>query len=153
MPRQLATVGHRFAAGGVELEVLHPPPGPFGGSENERSLVLRLTHAGHSILLTGDLEKAGTAALLAREPMPCDVLLAPHHGSRAALPPALLAWASPKLVVSSRGPPLGRPVDAGAVPLWATHDVGAVTLVSHPGGLTAAAFRTGERRVLVRGHN
>ncbi len=151
VPRQLATAGHRFTAGGVGLEVLHPPAGPFGGSENERSLVLRLTHAGHSILLTGDLEKAGTAALLAREPMPCDVLLAPHHGSRAALPPALVTWANPKLIVASRGPPLGRPLDAGAVTVWATHEVGAVTLVSHPGGLTATAFRTGERRVLVRG--
>jgi competence protein ComEC len=151
VPKALATAGHRFAAGGVQLEVLHPPAGRFGGSENERSLVLRLTHAGHTVLLTGDLEKAGTTTLLATPPRPCDVLLAPHHGSRAALPPALLRWADPRLIVASRGPPLGRPLDAGGVPVWATHDVGAVTLRSHPGGLTAEAFRTGERRVVVRG--
>lgn len=151
VPRTLATAGHRFAAGGVELEVLHPPAGPFGGSENERSLVLHLRHLGHSVLLTGDLEKSGTWALLSQPPQPCDVLLAPHHGSRAALPPALVAWANPKLVVASRGPPLGRPLDAGGVPVWATHEVGAVTLRSHPGGLAAEAFRTGEARVVVRG--
>ena len=151
VPRQLATVGHRFAAGGVELDALHPPAGPFGGSENERSLVLRVTHTGHSVLLTGDLEKAGTAALLARQPVLCDVLLAPHHGARAALPPTLIRWADPRMIVVSRGPPRGGPPDFGAVPAWATHDAGAVTVTSHPGGLIAEAFRTNEVRVLVRG--
>lgn len=151
VPRALAVAGHQFAAGAVELEVLHPPAGPFGGSENERSMVLRVTHAGHVIMLTGDLEKAGTAALLSQPPRPCDVMLAPHHGSRAALPPALLAWATPKLVVASRGPPLGRPLETATVPVWTTHEVGAVTVRSHAGGLTAEAFRTGELRVVQRG--
>jgi competence protein ComEC len=155
VPTRTAAAGDRFAAGPVELEVLHPPAEPFAGTENERSLVLRLTHRGHALLLTGDLEKAGTRRLLALPPQQCDVLFAPHHGSRAALPPDLAAWASPRLVVASRGGRFGNSVadgDAGpGVPVWDTFTGGAVTLRSNPTGLTAEAFRSGERRVVARG--
>lgn len=150
-----ASAGQRFAAGAVELEVLHPPADGPPGSENERSLVLKVAHRGHTILLTGDLEKAGTARVLTLPATRADVLLAPHHGSRTAFPPELAAWASPRLVVVSRGTRLGTPVadgDAGAgVPVWDTVGHGAVTVRSNPTALTAEAFRTGERRVVVRG--
>ncbi|MFO0849305.1 MAG: ComEC/Rec2 family competence protein [Gemmataceae bacterium] len=107
VPRRVASVGQRFTAGGVELEVLHPPPAGPPGTENERSLVLHVRYAGRNLLLTGDLEKVGTAWVLDRPPVPVDVLLAPHHGSRAALPRRLVEWASPGLVVVSRGPARG----------------------------------------------
>ena len=154
VPRQVAFAGHRFAAGGVEIEVLHPPRGGPPGSENERSLVLRVAHAGHAVLLTGDLEKEGTAHLLALPPRPAEVVMAPHHGSRAAFPPAVRAWAAPRLVVVSRGPqerPGVVPADAPGAAVWDTGTAGAVTVRSNPTGLTAEAFRTGERVVVTRG--
>jgi len=154
VPRQVAFAGHRFAAGGVEIEVLHPPRGGPPGSENERSLVLRVTHAGHTVLLTGDLEKEGTAHVLALPAGPADVMMAPHHGSRAAFPPGLRAWAAPRLVVVCRGalerPGVG-PADAPGADVWDTGGYGAVTVRSNPTGLTAEAFRTGERMVVRRG--
>ena len=154
VPSRLASAGTTLVAGDVTLEVLHPPPAGPPGTENERSLTLLVAHAGHTILLPGDLERAGTQALLARPPRPATVLMAPHHGSRAALPAALAAWCDPKLVVASRGPPLGNsvtPADfAGRVPVWDTHAMGAVTLRSHTTGLVAEAFVTGERRVIAR---
>lgn len=154
VPRRLAVAGDRFTAGDVELEVLHPPSVGPPGSENERSLVLRVTHAGHVILLTGDLEKAGTGFVLDQPKRPVDVLMAPHHGSRAALPKRLVEWAGPKLVVVSRGQPMGNSIterDAGPdVPVWDTHTCGAITLRSHKTGLVAEAFRTGEKRVIPR---
>jgi competence protein ComEC len=154
IPSRIASAGDRFEAGGVSLEVLHPPREGPDGAENERSLVLRVRHGTHAILLTGDLEKAGTTRLLGLPPSPCDVLLAPHHGSRAAFPPALVQWAAPKLVIVSRGnreESAVRPGDAGAATVWDTWTVGAVTLRSHATGLTAEAFRRGERLVVSRG--
>lgn len=151
---RLAAVGDRFTAPGVEIETLHPPPvGPVG-SENERSLVLLIRHEGHSILLTGDLEKAGASGLLAQTPRQADVLMAPHHGSRAALPRRLLDWSRPHLVVVSRGIPQGntvKPTEGGPDrPIWDTHTSGAIILRSHPSGLVAEPFR-GESMVVRRG--
>ena len=150
-----AVAGDRFTAGEVAIDVLHPPPGPFGAAENERSLVLLVRHAGHSLLLTGDLEKSGTGRLLSLPPIPADVLLAPHHGSSAAFPEALRHWAAPKLVVVSRANLYANAVGDGiggpGVPVWDTHSAGTVTVRSHRGGLIAETFRTGETRVIVRG--
>ena len=155
IPSELAFAGQTRTAGEVTFEVLHPPRNGPSGSENERSLVLKLTHAGHAILLTGDLEKSGTQALLSIPAQHCEVLLAPHHGSRAALPSALLAWCQPRLVIVSRGPPLGNSVTPAdvppGVPLWDTYSFGAVTLRSHATGLVAESYLSGERVVVARG--
>jgi competence protein ComEC len=155
IPSRLAVAGDRFTAGDVEIDVLHPPPTGPPGTENERSLVLLVHHAGHSILLTGDLEKAGTGYLLAQPPNRVDVLMAPHHGSRAALPRQLVRWCEPRIVVVSRGRALGntiRATDTGPdLPIWDTDALGAITIRSHATGLIAEAYRTGERRVLARG--
>lgn len=102
VPRRVAVAGDRFAAGDVEFEVLHPPPNGPPGVENERSMVLHVRHAGHSVLLTGDLEKSGTGMLLDQPPKRSDVLMAPHHGSKAAFPTRLAEWVSPRLVVANR---------------------------------------------------
>lgn len=147
--------GERLKAGDVTFEVLHPPPGEVGTVENERSLVMVVRHAGHSILLTGDLEKAGLSRVLGLPPVHADVLLAPHHGSRPAFPSAWKTWATPELVVVSRGNLYTNTIGDGAggpnVPVWDTHAHGTVTIRSHATGLIAETFRTGELRVIVRG--
>lgn len=147
--------GDRFKAGDVSFEVLHPPHGDFGTVENERSLVMLVRHAGHSILLTGDLEKTGLPRVLGLPPVRADVLLAPHHGSQGAFPPAWKAWANPNLVVVSRGNLYGNTIGDGVggpgVPVWDTHALGTITVRSHKSGLIAETFRTGETRVIVRG--
>jgi hypothetical protein len=55
----------------------------------------------------------------------------------------------------SRGTGFGSPIQAGAagpdVPVWDTVSAGAITLRGHRTGLVAESFRTGERRVVVRG--
>lgn len=146
VPRHLAMAGDEFEAGTVRLNMLHPPRHGPAGSENERSLVMLVRHGSHTILLTGDLEKAGTTMLLAQPPIAADVLMAPHHGSPTALPAALLRWAEPKLIVACRGQRSGGlPPELG---VWDTWTHGAVTIRSHAGGLTAETYRTSERRVL-----
>src|SRR5262249_41639846 len=125
------------------------------GNENARSLVLAVRHAGHTILLTGDLEGEGMRRVLALESVHCQVLMCPHHGSRAADPPGLSQWAKPKVVVSCQGAPRGR---GGTADVYAargaqflsTWDEGAVTVRSHVSGLVVETFRTGQR-IVVRG--
>lgn len=152
VPMRTVHAGQSFAAGDVSFEVLHPPADGPPGIENERSLVLAVRHAGHTILLTGDLEKAGMTRVLGLPPVPADILQAPHHGSRAAFPAGLREWTKPRWVIVSRGDLYSNTVtdaDTG-VPTWDTHTHGTVTVRSHPSGLTVEAFRTGRAEV-VRG--
>ena len=145
--------GDRMTAGDVELRVLHPPASGPDGNENTRSMVLEVRHAGHTILLTGDLEGTGLDMFLRLAPRRFDVLQAPHHGSPKANTEALAERTRPRLVVSSQGPPraVGHPLDvyraAGAevVPTW-TH--GAVIIRSHASGLVVETFVTRQRVAL-----
>src|SRR5262249_34091070 len=95
LPLKVLHAGHRLMAGEVELEVLHPPRDGPDGNENARSLVLLVRHAGHALLLTGDLEGKGLDRLLSLQPRRVEVLMAPHHGSPRANLPELAAWTRP----------------------------------------------------------
>ena len=102
--------GDRLQGGGeCSIEVLHPPRRGILGSNNANSLVLAVECFGRRILLPGDLESPGLNDLLAEEPMRCDVLLAPHHGSRKSNSPELAAWCRPRWVVLSGGGRWNRP--------------------------------------------
>ena len=80
------------------------------GSDNANSLVLMVQYLDHRILLTGDLESPGLDDVLAEQPIACDVLLVPHHGSRLGSPESLAAWSTPRWavisgrIVGTRGP-------------------------------------------------
>jgi competence protein ComEC len=90
-------------ASDVSLRVLHPPERGVLGSDNANSITLAFEHAGRRILLPGDLESPGIDDLMAEEPYNCDILLAPHHGSRRSDPPGFAAWSTPEWVVISGG--------------------------------------------------
>jgi len=45
----------------------------------------------------------GLEDVIAEPPYDCDVLLAPHHGSRHSDPPGFAAWSTPEWVVISGG--------------------------------------------------
>jgi competence protein ComEC len=74
IPTRIIKAGDRLIAGDATLEVLHPPPVGPNGNENARSLVLEVRHAGHSLLLTGDLEGPGLERVLRLPPHHVDVL-------------------------------------------------------------------------------
>jgi competence protein ComEC len=153
---RVAKSGDMLTAGPVTLEVLHPPAEGVPGNENARSLVLAVRHAGHTLLLTGDLEGEGMRRVLSLPPVRSQILMAPHHGSRAADPAGLAQWARPRVVISCQGPPRspgGTPdiyASKGAQFL-STWDEGAVTVRSHVSGLVVETFRTGQRIVVRTG--
>ena len=109
----LPGVGHRFlwagekaAAGRWRLQAVHPAAGDRRGTNN-RSLVLMAEAHGRRILLTGDLEAAGEARLLARGSIPeitCDILKLAHHGSKSSTTAAFLDAVRPRLALVSAGP-------------------------------------------------
>jgi competence protein ComEC len=73
-------------------------------TDNETSLVLAVESAGRRLLLTGDLEGRSLSRFIASDPDSCDVLVAPHHGSRTSLPPDIArATAADWVIVSGAG--------------------------------------------------
>ncbi|MCS7305113.1 MAG: ComEC/Rec2 family competence protein [Thermoguttaceae bacterium] len=90
--------------------VFHPPVEGIPGNDNANSLVLAIQAYGRRLLLTGDLEPPGMQRLLAQSPWDCDLLLAPHHGSRKSMPEQLARWCQPEWVVISGGRVLSTPL-------------------------------------------
>jgi ComEC/Rec2-related protein len=122
----------------IQIRVLHPPFGRPHSDDNANSIVLAIEFAGRRILLTGDLEGHGQATLLRSPPLPVDVLLSPHHGSRRANSGELAVWARPKeLVVSADSRVDFKALRAAYDPetrITSTDDAGAVTFEIHPDG-------------------
>ena len=87
---------------GVQLEVLYA--GSSGGSDNDSSVVLRLSYGAFSLLLTGDGELAAELAMVASgTSLASLVLKAGHHGARTSSNEFFLAAVQPQVVVVSSG--------------------------------------------------
>ncbi len=108
-PRDLMT-GREIS--GVRIDVLHPRPdqdnslfSKDSGGLNNRSLVLRLTYGGKSVLFPGDVEQAGEETLVssAGRHLKSDILLAPHHGSKSSCSELFLREVKPSLCIISCG--------------------------------------------------
>jgi competence protein ComEC len=154
IPVRIVHEGQTLTAGELVIEVLHPPaevPEAKQENENSRSLVLRLRHREHSILLTGDLTGPGIPRLVASQPGPVDVLMAPHHGSLSSNGETLAGALQPQLVISCQGPrpdpaALGKAYpNARCLDTW-TH--GAIEIESQRSGLVITTFRTREQIVV-----
>jgi competence protein ComEC len=85
--------------------------------------------------------------VIAELPYDCDVLLAPHHGSRQSDPPGFAAWSTPEwVIVSGAGSDEIEPVvatyrRAGANVLH-TNEMGAVQLLLRPGLTRLATWQS-----------
>ncbi len=153
VPRRVVSAGDHLTAGPVDLDVLHPPADGPKGKENARSMVLLIRHAGHAILLTGDLEGEGLERVVALPPPPVNVLMAPHHGSRAGDArevgnrTRLAVLTRPQVIVSCQGLPRGSPLKPDPYPasgarFLGTWPHGAVSVQSIDGMLSVETFQT-----------
>jgi len=109
--RQPCARGQRWAWDGIEFQVLHPGPQGRAGAtparSNARSCVLKVSSAGHAVLLSGDIERRAEAELVAAagrgSGLRADVLLVPHHGSRTSSTPGFIAAVAPRWAVFAVG--------------------------------------------------
>jgi competence protein ComEC len=158
IPMRVVHEGDMLSAGMVDMEVLHPRARGPEGKENYRSMVVLVRHEGHRILLTGDLEGPGLDRVVSMPPPTTDILMAPHHGSRAGDSMDLTNRANlalrtrAKVIVSCQGYPKSSPLrpdpyDASGATFLATWPHGAVTIRSRPRELSVETFKSGQRLV------
>jgi competence protein ComEC len=98
----------------VKIETLHPTRDdrPEAASDNNHSIVLKVTFGSREILLTGDIEKETEIELAnAPELLQADVVKVAHHGSRTSSTQSFIEAAQAKLAVISVGrqSPFGHP--------------------------------------------
>ncbi|GAB4404506.1 MAG: DNA internalization-related competence protein ComEC/Rec2 [Anaerolineales bacterium] len=140
IPHIQAVPGQRFVVDGdVVLEVLYPSPSTPCRSENECSLVIRLTMGRASFLFTGDLEDEGQVLLMNERDVPqALVLKVPHHGGEKALYPPFLAAVAPRLAVIEGGPRAAadphpatlQRLQAAGVTVWQTRRKGSLEIAT-----------------------
>ena len=99
--------GDQWQWDGVDFEVLSPPD-DYPQNDNDRSCVLRISNASHSLLLTGDIQKKTEKLLLAyvteeESNMQSEVISVPHHGSKTSSTKAFIKAVSPKLALIPAG--------------------------------------------------
>jgi competence protein ComEC len=105
--------GETLEIGGARIEILSPPDAnPEAASENNDSVVFRLTYGVRSFLLTGDIQKE-TEGRLSQQPenLVCDVVKVAHHGSRTSSTGNFIRATNAKFAVISvgRDSPYGHP--------------------------------------------
>jgi competence protein ComEC len=108
VPHRRCTAGQAWDWEGVRFELLHPMPGHYLPSARPNALgcVLRVQgQGGRSLLLTGDIESAQEAALVARlgPVLRSQVLLVPHHGSKTSSSEDFLGAVAPGTAVVQAG--------------------------------------------------
>lgn len=140
LPLRVVKRGEVLNLDNVKLEVLAPfaDAGELRPSDNNASLVLRLTLGERTFLLTGDIEKETEARLVASdELLKADVLKVAHHGSRTSTTAEFLARVQPQHAVISAGnpSPFGHPhaevlarLQGPGAQLWQTSQCGAITI-------------------------
>lgn len=147
-----APIGSAQQVGQVSLQAVWPLPdsptaGPGDGSTaNNASVVLLVEVRGVRILLTGDVEPEGQAALARELPgLRVDVLKVPHHGSRYQDEGWLLSLGARVALVSvGAGNDYGHPAPETLAPL---EDSGARVLRTDTDGDLAVIERDGELHV------
>lgn len=160
VPLVAAAAGDEIALDPLcRVRVLHPAPTASAdapAADNETSLVLAVETAGRRVLLTGDLEGEALERFVAAGPGRCDVLVAPHHGSRASLSVPLLEATAPRWVIVSgaggpRWPELERDWEAAAAGARVVRTEGAVHVSLTAAGTTASRYDSGRWETLGAG--
>lgn len=140
IPLRTIKRGDEWEIDGVRFSVLSPfvddASAPI--SDNNESLVLRLSFGQRSFLFTGDIEKEAEARLIASaSELRADVLKVAHHGSQTSSTTEFLQRVAPQhAVISAAYPsPFGHPhaetmarLRTTSARIWQTSQCGAITI-------------------------
>lgn len=103
-PLQVIQSGEVLNFGSVTLTVMWPGTTSSGHvSQNNDSVVLKLSYGDRSMLLTGDIEKETEAQLVLSGELKVDVVKVPHHGSRTSSTEGFVTATKPQLAIISVG--------------------------------------------------
>jgi competence protein ComEC len=105
-PINIIGAGDTFHFGDVTVTVLWPPleNSADAPSQNNDSIVMRVSYGNRSFLMTGDVEKEGEAAILhSAAVLASDVVKVPHHGSKTSSTDAFVQSSHPQFAVISVG--------------------------------------------------
>jgi len=152
LPARRLKRGDDFVIDGARVEVLSPPiqteVRPL--SENDQSLVLRVSFGNRSFLLTGDIEREAEEMLVASgSDLRADVLKVAHHGSKTSSTAEFLERVKPQhAVISVADPsPFGHPhpealarLQTTGANIWRTSECGAITISTDGSDLRVETF-------------
>ncbi|HLL90876.1 MAG TPA: ComEC/Rec2 family competence protein, partial [Tepidisphaeraceae bacterium] len=148
-PPRIAVPGDRVPlARDTTLDVLWPPPSDAPLPDNDAALIVKLTHAGRTVLFPGDVQDAGMLGALATagDKLRSDVLIAPHHGSAESSTRSFVQAVDPRYVLSSNDRTLTNKqkrfdVIASGREMLRTNRSGAITVViARDGTMTVEPF-------------
>jgi competence protein ComEC len=150
LPPRTARRGDRFEIDGVRVEVISPLAEANALSDNNGSLVIKVTYGNRSFLLTGDIEREAEAMLVASgSDLGADVLKVAHHGSKTSSTLEFLKKVCPRhAVISAADPsPYGHPhaevverLRESGARIWQTSTCGAITISTDGQDLRAGTF-------------
>ena len=160
LPHRRCQDGDAWQWDGVDFQILHPTAAAYdavGTASNDLSCVLKISAAGGSVMLTGDITAGNEAALMARHgaDLAAAVLVPPHHGSRSSSTEAFIVAVAPRQTIFSAGyrnrfgHPAAEVVERYRVAgsgLWRTDLQGAVSVELARQGITASAETDRRRR-------
>jgi competence protein ComEC len=160
LPLWRAKRGEDFAIDGVRVEILSPPAPAEATSlsENNQSLVLRISFGNRSFLLTGDIEREAEEFLVSSDSdLRADVLKVAHHGSKTSSTAEFLEKVKPQHAVISvaKPSPFGHPhsdamerLKMTGARILQTSECGAITISTDGSDLRVETFincRSGEQ--------
>lgn len=139
----------------IRFRVLHPAV-ESSGNGNNSSCVLQVQAGDHRLLLTGDIEAAAEAQLVARHraELHSDVVLIPHHGSRTSSTPALLSATNAEIAIAGAGygnrwdfprPDIVRRWQDSGATVYSTGEQGAISVIFNERGYRVLRFRQQRR--------
>ena len=107
---KLCERGQNWQWDGIRFEFIHPTLA-WRGNDNNRSCVLKISTAEHSVLLTGDIQRKAENYLLKRDKnttdsdslLRADIILMPHHGSNSSSRSRFISAVNPKWAIASAG--------------------------------------------------
>jgi len=102
LPARTCVRGMSWRWDEVDFELLHPDPAfrPLG---NDSSCVLKVTAAGGSVLVLGDIERRGEREVAQDPRVAADAVVVAHHGSATSSTPALVDATGAQFALVSAG--------------------------------------------------